>query len=66
MTSRTLWIWATLPKKLKENSDQSWLTPGDAVENAQRLSLSKYYKLLKIPKILTKSAKKNVLLHVED
>ena len=42
MTSRTLWIWATLPKKLNENPDQGWLTPGDAVENAQRLSLSKH------------------------
>ena len=39
MDGRTLWLWATLPKKLDSSQDQSWMRPGDAVENVQRLSL---------------------------
>ena len=39
MDGRTLWLWATLPKNLNSSQDQSWMRPGDAVENVQRLSL---------------------------
>jgi hypothetical protein len=39
MDGRTLWLWANLPKNLEPSQDQSWIRPGDSVENVQRLSL---------------------------
>lgn len=39
MDGRTLWVWQSLPKVLKENPDKSWLKEGDAVENVQRLAI---------------------------
>ena len=44
MDGRTLWLWATLPKNLDSSQDQSWMRPGDAVENVQRLSLGIFKK----------------------
>jgi len=37
--AKTLWIWESLPKKIEENADKSWLGEGDAVENVHRLEM---------------------------